>query len=135
MLSEPIYLFCIPVADCIGHAELKTINLSTSRMRQNYRSLVQLIKKVDKRRYYYLSQVMRKPDFCPCENKGTDQLCSGRIIDQGLCFCYSDCTIPLLLKSKNSSIKLFTVTIQAALCQTWSETLKTIFSCHDSFLI
>ena len=35
-----------------------------------------------------MSRIMRKPDFCICENKGADQ---------GLCFHYIDSTIPLLL--------------------------------------
>ena len=38
-----------------------------------------------------LSRVVRKPDFCICENKDADQLRSQR-----LCFRYSDSTIPLL---------------------------------------
>ena len=41
---------------------------------------------------------MRKPDFCICENKGTDQLCGNRTTDQRLCFRYTDSTIPLLFK-------------------------------------
>ena len=58
-----------------------------------------------------LSHVMRKPDFCLCANKGTDQLCSNCTADQiscavtaqlicafvfATCFCYMDSTIPLL---------------------------------------
>ena len=33
---------------------------------------------------------MRNPDFCLCENKGADQLCSNCTTDQRLCFRYSD---------------------------------------------
>ena len=44
-----------------------------------------------------LSRILRKPDFCLCENKGADQLCSNCTADQRLCFRYSDSTIPLLL--------------------------------------
>ena len=44
-----------------------------------------------------LSHIMRKPDFCICDNKGADQLCSNCTADQRLCFHYSDSTIPLLL--------------------------------------
>ena len=40
---------------------------------------------------------MRKRDFCLCENKGADQLCSNCTADQRLCFHYSDSTISLLL--------------------------------------
>ena len=70
---------------------------------------------------------MRKPDFCLCENKGADQLCSNCTADQRLCFRYMDSTIPLLPKSKISSILPYSLTVQAGLCQTWSETLKTGF--------
>ena len=43
---------------------------------------------------------MRKPDFCLCENKAADQLCSKCTADQRLCFHYSDSAIPLLLIAK-----------------------------------
>ena len=43
---------------------------------------------------------MRKPDFCICENKDTDQLPGNREADQRLCFRYTDSTIPLLSKSE-----------------------------------
>ena len=45
---------------------------------------------------HYLICVMRKPDFCLCENKDTDQLCSNCTADQRLCFRYLDSTIPPL---------------------------------------
>ena len=51
----------------------------------------------------YLSLVMRKPAFCICENKDTDQLRGNREADQRLCFRYIDSTIPLLIKSEISS--------------------------------
>ena len=37
-----------------------------------------------------LSHVMRKLDFCICENKAADQLCSNCTADQRLCFRYLD---------------------------------------------
>ena len=37
--------------------------------------------------------VVRKLDFCLCENKGTDQLCSKCMADQRLCFRYTGSTI------------------------------------------
>ena len=49
-----------------------------------------------------MSRVVRKPDFCICENKdadqlrGHDQLQGDGEADQGLCFRYIDSTIPLL---------------------------------------
>ena len=51
-----------------------------------------------------LSLVMRKPAFCICENKDADQLRGNREADQRLCFRYKDSTIPLLHKSKISSL-------------------------------
>ena len=33
---------------------------------------------------------MRKPTFCICENKDTDQLCGNREADQRLCFHFID---------------------------------------------
>ena len=44
----------------------------------------------------YLSLVMRKPDFCICENKDADQLRGNLEADQCLCFFYTHSTIPLL---------------------------------------
>ena len=75
----------------------------------------------------YFSRVMRKPDFCLCENQDADQLCSKCIADLRLCFRCSHSTIPLLLKSKISRFQLSTVTVHVGLCQTWSETPKTFF--------
>ena len=45
-----------------------------------------------------MSRIMRKPAFCICENKDTDQLRSNREADQRLCFRYMDSTIPLLFE-------------------------------------
>ena len=45
-----------------------------------------------------MSPVMRKPTFCICENKDTDQLRVYRKADQRLCFRCLDSTIPLLPK-------------------------------------
>ena len=52
----------------------------------------------------YMSLVMRKPDFCICENKDADQLRGNREADQRLCFRYIDSTIPLLSKYEISSL-------------------------------
>ena len=55
------------------------------------------------RDFLHMSRVMRKPTICICKNKDADQLRSNREADQGLCFRYSDSTVPLLLKSEISS--------------------------------
>ena len=52
----------------------------------------------------YMSLVLRKPDFCICENKAADQLCGNRTTGQRLCSHYTDSTIPLLPKSEILSI-------------------------------
>ena len=49
---------------------------------------------------YRMGLVMRKPAFCICENKDTDQLRGNREADQRLCFCYIDSTIHFLTKSE-----------------------------------
>ena len=72
----------------------------------------------------YMSSVMRKPDFCICENKDADQLRGNREADQRLCFRYTDSTIPLLHKSEISSLQPSPVAVQTGLCRTWSETPK-----------
>ena len=46
---------------------------------------------------------MGKPTICLGENKSADQLRSNCEADQRLWFCYSDSTVPLLLKSEISS--------------------------------
>ena len=43
-----------------------------------------------------MSRVLRKPDFCICENIGADQLCSKCTADQRLSFRYTDSTMTLL---------------------------------------
>ena len=64
---------------------------------------------------------MRKLAFCICENKDADQLRGDSEADQRLCFRYIDSTIPQL------PIYEISVAVQPGLCQTWSETPKTIF--------
>ena len=66
---------------------------------------------------------MRKPTLNICENKGADQLHRNCEADQPLCFCYMDSIIPLLSKSKLSSLKLSSLLVQLGLCNTCSETV------------
>ena len=70
---------------------------------------------------------MKKPAFCICENKDTDQLRGNREADQCLCFRYTNSTISLLPKSEISSLQPSSVAVQPGLCGTWSETRKTGF--------
>ena len=70
---------------------------------------------------------MRKPAFCMCENKDSDQLRGNYEADQRLCFRYIASTIPLLCKYKFSSLKPSSVTAQPGLCRTGSDTANTIF--------
>ena len=55
---------------------------------------------------------MRKPAFCICENKDTDQLRSNCAADQRLCFRYRDSTIPLLPTSEISSLQPSSAVVQ-----------------------
>ena len=45
-----------------------------------------------------------KTAFCICENKDADQLHGNHEADQRLCFCYIGRIIPLIFKSKISSL-------------------------------
>ena len=74
-----------------------------------------------------MSRVLRKPAFCICENKDSDQLRGNREADQHLCFRFIDSTIPLLPKSEISNLWPSSVAVQPGLCGTWSETPKTGF--------
>ena len=46
---------------------------------------------------------LKNPTICICENKDAHQLHGNCKADQCLCFCYTDRTFPLLLKSEISS--------------------------------
>ena len=71
---------------------------------------------------------MRKPTFCICENKDSDQLRGNREADRRLCFRYIDSAIPILSKSEISSIQPSSVVVQPGLCRTRSETRTLVFS-------
>ena len=81
-----------------------------------------------------LSDRMGKPTIYIGENKGADQLRSKCKADQRLCFCYTDSTIPLLLKSEFSSFKPSSVTVQPGSCQTGWEPKLLVFSCTSSIV-
>ena len=59
---------------------------------------------------------MGKPPICIGKNEGTDQLCSNCEADQRLCFCYSDSTVPHLIKTEISSFSQSSVAVQVGLC-------------------
>ena len=74
---------------------------------------------------------MGMPTIYIGENKCADQLRSNCEADQRICFRYKDSTlILLLLKSKISSFKPATVTVQ-----TWSEPKLFVFSHTGSYMI
>ena len=79
-----------------------------------------------------LRQVFTSRDIWHMLNKKTQVNCEA---DQGLCLHSIDSTMPLLSKSKISSLWQSSRAIQPGLCQTWSETPKTVFSQRDSFFI
>ena len=74
----------------------------------------------------HMSLCMRKPTSCMGENKDADQLRGY----QGLCFRYTDSTFPPLLIPKLSRFWVSSVTVQAGLCWTWSETQIVGFLMH-----
>ena len=78
---------------------------------------------------------MRKQTFCICENEGADQLRGNREAHQGLCFRYTDSSIPLLPLSEISSILPSSVAVQPGLCRTRSEIRTLVSSCHGSFVL
>ena len=84
-----------------------------------------------------MSLCVRKPTICMGENKDADQLRGNREADQRLCFRYTDSTFPPLLIPKFSSSWVSSVTVQAGLCWTWSETQIVGFLMHrlKSYLI
>ena len=67
---------------------------------------------------FFLSRILRKPDFCICENKGADQravtaqLCSNCTADQRICFCYTD-------SSSSSKIRNFKLLAIVCGCTDW----------------
>ena len=63
-------------------------------IRHVFRNLVSQ-KSVDELQYK-MSRVVRKPDFCICENKAADQLRGNRDADQRLCFRYIASTVQFL---------------------------------------
>ena len=58
---------------------------------------------------------------------------ANREADQRLCFRFSDSRVPLLLKSEISSFYLFSVTVQAGLCLTCSDTTLLVFPRGGSY--
>ena len=72
----------------------------------------------------HMSCIVRKLDYCLCKNKGAE---TAQLISTFDFATQSDSRIPLLPKSKISSSLTFSETVQAGLCRTWSETLKTGF--------
>ena len=64
------------------------------------------------------------------ENKDADQLRGNREADQRLCFRYTDSTFPPLFIPKFSRFWVSSVTVQAGLCWTWSETQIVGFVMH-----
>ena len=82
----------------------------------------------------HLSRPMGKPTICIGKNKDADQLLGNREADQRLCFRDPDNTIPPLLNLKISSFYPASVTVQAGLCRTWSETTLLVFPRDGSFI-
>ena len=82
-----------------------------------------------------MSRAVRKLAFYMCENKDADQLRGNREADQRLCFRNTDSTIPLLAKSKISSLSPSSVAIQLGLCGTRSKSRRPVFSQRGSYSV
>ena len=54
----------------------------------------------------YLSLVVRKPAFCICENKDTDQLHGNREADQHLCFRYNPVILHFIWRLQSLNINI-----------------------------
>ena len=75
---------------------------------------------------------MRKPAFCICENKDTDQLRSNCAADQRLCFRHAESTIPLLPKSEISSLWPSYVAVQPVFVGPGQKPRRPVFSQRGS---
>ena len=80
-----------------------------------------------------MSRCVGKPTICIGEKKDADQLFSNCEADQRLSFRYKSSTIPLLSKSKISTLLPSSVTVQSGLYQTWSEPKLLVFSHTGSY--
>ena len=80
----------------------------------------------------HLKSDIRKPTFCIYETKGTDQLCS---TSTATLFSLLGYTIPLLLKSKISSLWLSFVWLYSLVCVRPGQKLRLlVFSWEGSFV-
>ena len=71
---------------------------------------------------------MRKPAFCICENKRTDQQCGNRAAIQRLCFFRKNVVQFLFFsKSEISRLQSCSVVVQPDMVEPWSETSNTGF--------
>ena len=78
---------------------------------------------------------MGKAVFWICENKDADKVRGDPEADQRLCFRYIAITLPLLPKSKISSLQPSSVAMQPGLCLTWLETQNVGFSYDAAHIV
>ena len=75
---------------------------------------------------------MRKPAFCMCENKDTDQLCSSCTADQCLCFRYSEIQ-SFYLNPKFRGSSLFLRLYSSVQIRPGRKSRSPVFSCHSYY--
>ena len=77
---------------------------------------------------------MRKPDFCPSENKGADQLRSNCEADQRLSFCSLDSTIPPLHIAKFHDSSFLPLVYRSVCVRPGRKSRRPVFSRCGSLL-
>ena len=70
---------------------------------------------------------MRKPDFAYAKTKAQISCAVAAQLIQAFVFAARVVQSLFFLNSKSQAFSFFSVTVQAGLCQTWSETPKTGF--------
>ena len=72
---------------------------------------------------------MRTPTICICKNKAADQLCRNCTAISAFVFAARIVQSLFFLNPKFQASRPASVTVQADLCQTWSEPKLLVFSC------
>ena len=94
VINDKLHHFARRAWECDG----SVVYFSKTRNRHNQNANPALETKMGDNLKRQMDRVVRKPDFCICENKDADQLRGNREADQRLCFRYTESTVFLLPK-------------------------------------